>query len=239
MTKHSASGSTGQFSIGARLRDLRKAARMTLSDVAAASGISVSTLSKVENDKVSPTFANLLRLAETFSMPLAALMGEGERKPLPTARVAVTRASEIAFARTQTYDMGPLCTDLRDKRMSPFLDRIHHNTVDVGDLLASHEGEEFVYVLDGVLEIHTEHYQPIVLGKGDSAYLDSQMAHCYRSASPEPAEMLMIWLHPEGVRGGTSSDILQMIAQFYSAPGEGPEQPPVFAPVGRLVRPTR
>lgn len=215
---------SAQFSIGTRLRDLRKQANMTLTTLAEGSGISVSTLSKIENDKVSPTFANLLRLAESFDMPLSNLIGEVEQKPAPTARIAITRASEIAFARTQTYDMGPLCTDLRGKKMSPFLDRIHANTVDVGDLLVRHEGEEFVYVLSGVLEIHTEHYQPIELRAGDSAYMDSQMAHCYRSGTDEPAEMLMVWLPPDTVRVDNSSDVLRAIAQFYG-PDNGNDAP--------------
>ena len=215
-----------RFSIGSRLRELRRQAGLTLNDVAAESGISASTLSKVENDKVSPTFANLLRLAETFGLSLAEMIGDGDRKAPPTGRIAVSRADRIGFARTQTYEMGPLCTDLRDKRMSPFLDRVHRSTGDLGERLVSHEGEEFVYVIDGEIEVHTAHYEPIRLGPGDSAYLDSQMAHTYRSTTDEPAEMLMVWLHPERIHGESSDELIRTITSFDRAADEAGQDGP-------------
>ncbi len=181
---------------------------MTLQAVSKRSGISMSTVSKIENDKVSPTFASLLKLAEAFDMPLTALIGGLKpTAPVTTARIAITRRDDIAFARTQTYEMGALCADLRNKRMSPFLDRVHASAANVGDRLFRHDGEEFVYVLNGVLEVHTEHYAPITLQAGDSAYFDSQMAHAYRSGDGSPAEMLMIWLPSEGSPGDLVSTI--------------------------------
>ena len=194
--------------IGQRLRALRQEKGLTLQEVARRSGISMSTISKIENDRVSPTFASLLKLAEAFEMPLTTLIGGlSPTTPPSTARIAITRREEITFARTQSYEMGALCAGLRNKRMSPFLDRVHVSATSVGDRLVRHDGEEFVYVLKGVLEIHTEHYAPIVLKAGDSAYLDSQMAHAYRSGDGSPAEMLMVWLPPDGSSGDLVSTI--------------------------------
>lgn len=204
----------GQFSIAARLRELRRDAGLTLNDIAVRSGISVSTLSKVENDKVSPSFSNLLLLADAFGISLTELIGEREREAPATARIAVTRANDISFTRTRSYDMGPLCSDLLDKRMSPFLDRVYPSNADMSDRLVSHEGEEFIYVLEGALEIHTKHYKPIRLERGDSAYLDSQMAHSYRTVTENPAEMLMIWLHPVNLGGGASKALLRTVTRF-------------------------
>lgn len=186
-------------SIGERLRQLRQGADLTLSIIAQRSGISASTLSKIENDKVSPTFANLLKIAGAFGVPLSRLIGDDKETSAPTTgRFAVTRARDIAFVRTPNYDMGALCADLRNKRMSPFLDNVRGSATNIGDRLVRHAGEEFVYVLKGELEIHTEHYAPIRLEPGDSAYFDSSMAHAFRSAGEAPAQMLMVWLPPEG-----------------------------------------
>jgi transcriptional regulator with XRE-family HTH domain len=201
--------------IGSRLRKLRKDKALTLTTIAQRSGISTSTLSKIENDKVSPTFANLLKLADAFELPLASLIGGIDMaQAQTTARIAVTRAQDINFTRTQTYEMGALCADLRNKRMSPFLDRVHASAASVGDRLVQHVGEEFVYVLRGTLEIHTEHYQPLRLGPGDSAYFDSKMAHAYRAASDGPAEMLMIWLGPEGLTAETGEALIRKITEI-------------------------
>jgi len=209
--------------IGERVRHLRQTGNMTLATVAKRSGISAATLSKIENDKVSPTFANLIRLAEAFDTSLAQLIGATPAAPPTTARVAVTRHEDITFTSTHTYDMGALCTDLRNKRMSPFLDRIYPSDPNIGDRLVQHVGEEFVYVLKGAIEIHTEHYQPIKLREGDSAYFDSQMAHAYRSDGDEPAEMLMVYLGPEGSNDSLGMDIVKQISQL-SLEGESSER---------------
>lgn len=204
--------------IGSRLRKLRQDSGLTLITIAQRSGISTSTLSKIENDKVSPTFANLLKLADAFGQPLTELIGGiNPAQPPTTARIAVTRAQDISFTRTQTYEMGALCSDLRNKRMSPFLDRIHASAASVGDRLVQHVGEEFVYVLRGVLEIHTEHYQPLRLGPGDSAYFDSQMAHAFRAGTDEPAEMLMIWLGPDGFTSEKGEEVMRRITALDTA----------------------
>lgn len=217
--------------IGIRLRNMRRDSGLTLAIIAQRSGISTSTLSKIENDKVSPTFANLLKLADAYGLPLTELIGGIDTtESHTTARITVTRAEDISFTRTQTCEMGALCADLKNKRMSPFLDRVHASSSSVGDRLVRHVGEEFVYVLRGVLEIHTEHYRPQRLGPGDSAYFDSQMSHAYRSGTDEPAEMLMIWLGPEGFTSEKGEEVLRKITALDSSESTGEQAAPI---VGR------
>jgi quercetin dioxygenase-like cupin family protein len=57
-----------------------------------------------------------------------------------------------------------------------------------------HEGEEFIYVVEGVLEFHTEHYAPAILRAGDSCYLDSTMRHAFVSKSEAPALVVSVCL---------------------------------------------
>lgn len=223
--------------IGQRLRKLRQENGLTLNTIARRSGISISTLSKIENDKVSPTFANLLKLADAFELPLTGLIGGMDATEAPTtARIAVTRAEDIVFTRTQTYEMGALCTDLRNKRMSPFLDRVHASAASVGDRLVRHVGEEFVFVLRGVLEIHTEHYNPVRLGPGDSAYFDSQMSHAYRAGTDEPAEMLMIWLGPDGFTAEKGQEVVRRITALDQPDGAALAEPAPTVRKGRGKR---
>jgi quercetin dioxygenase-like cupin family protein len=59
---------------------------------------------------------------------------------------------------------------------------------------STHPGEEYVLVLSGAVELHTEHYAPVRLGAGDSAYFDSLMKHCYVAASEEPPRLISISL---------------------------------------------
>lgn len=184
--------------IGRRIRELRIAAGETLATLARKSGISASTLSKIENDKVSPTFVSLVRLAAALGMQLNDLIGARAGAIPANARLAVTRREEVKFTRTTGAELGPLCIDVVNKQMNPLLNRIDPGGAST-DRLVRHEGEEFALVLEGRIEIQTEHYRPVRLDKGDSAYFDSQMAHRYVAIGDEPAEVLIVWLSPQPI----------------------------------------
>ena len=195
-------------SLGARVRRYRKRLGMTLSAVSAATGISISALSKIENDQVSPTFANLMRIAEGLDVPLGELVTLDEEDRSKAARMTVTRAGEARFRSTPSYDIWPLCGNIQHKRMTPLVERVRSRAPD-GDGLLSHSGEEFVYVLRGPVDVHTEHYEPVRLETGDSLYLDSRMAHTYTTAGGDDAEILMIWLSPPG--SGEPADAVEAL----------------------------
>lgn len=194
--------------LGPRVRRIRKRLGLTLAQVSDATGISISALSKIENDQISPTFANLMRLAEGLRMPLGELVAIEEEDQSPAARMAVTRAGEARFRETPRYDIRPLCAGIRRKRMTPLIERVRSRGPGGDDGMLSHSGEEFVYVLKGSVDVHTEHYEPVRLDAGDSLYLDSRMAHTYATAGDEDAEILMIWLGPRGSDAGTAEEIL-------------------------------
>ena len=186
--------------LGRRLRELRLAASETLTTLARKSGISAATLSKIENDKVSPTFSNLVRLAEGLGIQLNDLImsGPASNGTPPRARMAVTRAGDINFLVTPHYDMGALCADILNKRMNVLYNRVHPARTSVLPMVR-HPGEELVFVVKGALDVYTEHYRPVRLEEGDCAYFDSEMSHYFASANPEPAEALMVWLPPENL----------------------------------------
>ena len=193
--------------IGSRIRQVRKLYGMTLAEVSAATGLSVSALSKIENDQISPTFSSLMRLVEGLGLSLGDLVSLDSHDRSTEARMTVTRAGDARFRSTPSYDIWPLCGDIQHKRMTPMVERVRNRDPNSGDGLLSHSGEEFVYVLRGEIEVHTQHYEPVRLGVGDSIYLDSRMAHTYTTASEDDAEILMIWLSPPAQ---SSRDNLEM-----------------------------
>lgn len=184
---------------------------MTLAGVSSATGISISALSKIENNQISPTFTNLMRLAEGLGLSLGELVSLEDEDRSATARMTVTRAAEARYRSTPSYDIWPLCGDIQHKRMTPMVSRIRCQSQGVGDTMLSHAGEEFVYVLKGSVEIRTEHYEPVLLAPGDSVYLDSQMAHIYTTSGPDDAEVLMIWLSPPAQSNSDNSDMAEAI----------------------------
>lgn len=185
--------------LGAKVRALRKAQSSTLAEVSEATGLSISALSKIENDQVSPTFANLMRLAEGLQISLGDLVTLKDDESSVSARMTVSRKSDTVFRSTPKYDMFALCSELRRKRMTPLIERVKANEPSPLDGMVSHGGEEFFFVLNGAIEVHTEHYSPVRLDKGDSAYLDSTMAHTLVALDGKDADILMVWLGPAPV----------------------------------------
>ena len=66
--------------------------------------------------------------------------------------------------------------------MIPIVTKIRARSVEQFGELVRHSGEEFIYVLQGAVEVHTEFYDPVVLHEGESIYIDSNMGHAYIAA---------------------------------------------------------
>jgi len=162
--------------LGTHLRQLRKLNGWTLRHVSEKSGLATSTLSKVENNQISLTYDNLLKLAEGLGVNIAELFASEEIRPI-SGRRSITRSGDAKVQSTPSYDYNFHSTDLLGTRMVPIVVRVKARSIEgFGDLL-QHSGEEFIYVLDGEIEVHTEFYEPMRLQAGDSIYLDSTMAH--------------------------------------------------------------
>src|SRR5690606_13664541 len=96
----------------------------------------------------------------------------------------------------ERYDYQVHAKDLMRKAMIP-LEMDIRATVPPGPSgWSSHDGEEFIYVLSGEIEIHLDEYAPFRLKTGESAYIDSRMRHAFVKCGDEPARMLSICFDP-------------------------------------------
>ena len=174
---------SGHPTLGRILRELRDHRGWTLKEMSERSGIPVSTLSKVEHDRLTLTYDKLLQLSQKLSIRMSELFAEGEStEETITARRSIGRQDASVRVTTHNYDYYYLCTELRRKRMIPVLTRIRATSLgEFGDLVR-HSGEEYVHVLEGSILVHTEFYDPIVLNTGEGIYIDSNMGHAYVAA---------------------------------------------------------
>ncbi|MGW6779084.1 helix-turn-helix domain-containing protein [Brucella pseudogrignonensis] len=187
-------------SLGDILRDIRNRNQWTLAEVSAMTGLAVSTLSKVENNKMQLTYDRLIELAQGMKIDIAELFGT-VASPDATSNVmgrrTYTKSGEGKSIITQNYDYLYLCTEIYKKAMVPILAVAHARTLEEFGPLIHHKGEEFFYVVEGELELHSEIYAPLRLKKGDSAYFDAMTGHAYLSVSEEPAQILCVCSTPE------------------------------------------
>ncbi|MGH8138190.1 MAG: helix-turn-helix domain-containing protein [Steroidobacteraceae bacterium] len=185
--------------LGASLRNLRFQRRMSIAEVSAATGIAKSTLSRVENDLLSLTYAKLLQLCSGLKIDIAELFANGKIPEVarPSARRTFTRLGGGRPVTVGLQSYSYLCTELAGKKMTPMMGIIHSRTLEETNGLLRHEGEEFTWVLEGRLALHTEYYEPLILDVGDSVYLDSTMGHAYVSIGSVPLKMVCVCSTPE------------------------------------------
>ena len=185
-----------QSALAQRLRALRQARAWTLKQAAAATGVAASTLSKIENSLLSPTYDNLIKIAAGLDLDVAELFTASDAH-MGTGRRSLSRQGEGRQYETPYYDHRLLCTALSHKRMMPFHTRVKARSFDEFQDWSRHGGEEFVYVLEGEVELYTEFYEPARLKAGESFYIDSRMGHRVISLSKQDALVLWVSTHAD------------------------------------------
>ena len=185
---------------GAALKALRRERGWTLADVSKRTGLPVSTLSKIENGRMSPTFDKLSRISTGLQIDIATLFGGGagaDTQPAASARRCIVRAGEGKAIETKNYSHLYPAWDLLNKRIIPIVAELHARSLEEFGELIRHTGEEYAYVLEGEVDLYTSAYAPVRLKAGDSIYFDSGMGHAYIAVGQGPCRVLSLCSAPE------------------------------------------
>lgn len=182
--------------LGPLLRSWRERKNWTLRQMSDRTAIPVSTLSKVERDRASLTYDKLMQVSQGLQISLSELFADAcstrDGEPAVTARRSIGRLTDAVRVNTEHYDYYFLCPELRHKRMTPMITRVRARSLaEFGELLR-HCGEEYIYVVSGVIAVHTAFYDPVVLKTGESIYVDSSMGHAYVTEGCEEATVLAV-----------------------------------------------
>ena len=177
--------------LGLRVRELRKARSWTLEQAAKHAGLARSTLSKIENGQMSPTYDALKKLAVGLEISIPQLFTQPVKDQI-NGRLSVTKSGEGQNHVTVTYEHELLANTLSKKQMLPYRAVVRARSMDEFDGWVRHDGEEFLYILTGVVSLITEFYEPIEMRRGDSAYYDASMGHNLVSISQDDATILWV-----------------------------------------------
>ncbi|MDX6254453.1 MAG: hypothetical protein QOJ11_787 [Frankiales bacterium] len=168
--------------VGTRLRRLRTQRRITLTELASSTGISKSTLSRLENGQRRPTLELLLALSHAYRVPLDDLVAAPEEgDPRIRLRPGSVKGRTVI----------PLTREPRGVQAWKIVIPISKATPE----LRAHDGSEWIYVLSGHMRLVLGD-QDSVLGPGDVADFDTQVPHWFGSTGDEPAEILSIYGRP-------------------------------------------
>jgi transcriptional regulator with XRE-family HTH domain len=204
----------GHPTLGSLLRSLRLRNGWTLKEMSHRTSIPVSTLSKVEHDNLTLTYDKLVQLSQRLNIRISELFADPavSAETAVTARRSIGRADDAVRVNTKNYDYHYLCPELRRKRMIPILTRIRAKSAEEFGELVRHSGEEYIYVLQGRIKVHTEFYDPVVLEPGESIYLDSNMGHAYVTADGcQEATVL-------GVCSSTDEGLMESLMSLHGDP---------------------
>jgi len=179
--------------IGAKIKRFREDNNLTLNDMAERTGLSTAVLSQIENHLISPPLGTLIRLTRALDLSPGHFFDEYPDKAFTIVRKTERRpVSRFASKRgiQYGYSYESLGHDMKDRHMEPFLVTLEPATL-ASPKPASHEGEEFLLVLEGEMEVtlgdHSDVLQP-----GDAIYYDSSIPHLVQCKGNEKARILAV-----------------------------------------------
>ena len=187
-----------ESTIGANIRRMREAAGLTVTAVARDAQLTKSTLSKIENGRVSSPIATLMRIADAMGVPVAEFFTEPRKEPdtvfTPRGQGKVITQDGTRFG----YAYEALALERSHKLADPFLLTIQP-TDPQGEF--RHGGEEFLYMVSGHVRATVGDKQ-YYLKPGDSLYFDPNQIHFFQALRKKQARFLCLLIHKEHpVRG--------------------------------------
>jgi transcriptional regulator with XRE-family HTH domain len=180
--------------IGERIKKLRLKKSMGLVELGKHTGLSASFLSQLETGRVVPTLRNLSRIAMVFSKDLSYFFDTE-----PSAIFRIHRRNErVRLPQTgvtsPTYFFESLAYMVPDRHMDPYFAEFMPLAKDMEPKAHMHPGFEFLYMLEGELEIHHGD-QLSTLEAGDAVYFDASTPHSYHCAGKRPANAIIVTMH--------------------------------------------
>ncbi len=178
------------MNINAKIKDLRLKNGYTLEKLSEITGFTKGYLSKIERSAKTPPFATVQSIAAALKADITELM-DARQEMLGSKNIEVLKYTDAIRdgweKSSEVYSFKPLVNTYRNKYMSPFLFMVKKGTSE----LTAHDSEEFVYVLEGNVELNYEG-KTYRLGKGDCFYLDARIKHNFQNTKDETALLMAV-----------------------------------------------
>lgn len=182
-----------EVQVGDHIRKFREARGVTLQQLAEKTGFSSALISQIENRMVSPPLGTLVKIANAFDTSVSAFIGGKEERAFSIVRKEDrTTVSRVGLKESgkSAYTYEALGAGKAGRKMEPFLVRLQP-LLDRNVVRNSHEGEEFLFVLSGKVEVFLDKYSD-VLSEGDCIYYNSSIPHHVHSTEEREAMILAV-----------------------------------------------
>ena len=179
--------------VGGRIRDMRRARSMTLVQLAEAAGLSHPFLSQLERGLARPSMASLERIARALGTSQVELLSvdEPRRGREPAASVSLVRAGTGTIGPYSEGSAQMLVDGARAFHPMEY----RSDNADYGDRFV-HDEDEWIYALEGAIEVDAAGPELLQLAPGDAVYLSGGTAHRFRSIDGAAFRLLIVKEHP-------------------------------------------
>lgn len=183
-----------QGTIPKKLRALRKNKNISLGELAEQTGLTKGYLSRIENSETPPPISTLGKIATALGVDITDLFAKLE-EPIQNQELAISRnlkGTPIDGRGTSYgYYYENLALEKKGKNMEPFIVTVgFDHPVDIQTEFC-HQGEEFLYVLEGSMEFFFKG-KSYILEQGDSVYFDADIPHSGKSIGNKKAKLLIV-----------------------------------------------
>ena len=189
--------------IGATIKQLRTSKGMTLKDLSELTGLSIGYLSQLERGLNSVAVDSLAKIAEALSVTLHYFISQIDGKK-DDGIVVKSYEREIFFAENSNYIQYHLSANRSSKALLPRFVEILPSAKDNELISYPHEGEEFIYILEGILTLHFNH-RKYDLHPGDSAHYSSEAKHAWGNYTNKMVKIICVH-SPNPFRAGGDTD---------------------------------
>ena len=186
--------STHQSVVGSKIKRLRETKNLSVEEIAERSGLAVEQIQSIENDQFLPSLGPLIKVARALGVRLGTFLDDSDELG-PVVCRAAERTGSISFSNDavdsrKNMEYHSLAKQKAGRHMEPFVIDIHPSE-EKNFKLSAHEGEEFIYVMSGEVEIDygKEKY---ILTEGDSIFYDSIVKHHVHGAPGKSAKILAV-----------------------------------------------
>lgn len=189
---------SAKTNVGKKIEAIRIQKNITIEQLAERCGFSLDMMTRVEQDQAIPSLGHLIKVARVLGVRLGTFLDDMDNLgPIVTRKSTLKQGMSFSNKNSGSnadLDFYPLANDKSGRHMEPFFVDIKPSQVNDFSL-SSHEGEEFIYVLSGNVEI-SYGKETYLLAEGDSIYYDSLVNHHVHSADQASAQILGVVYAP-------------------------------------------
>jgi transcriptional regulator with XRE-family HTH domain len=181
-----------QINVGERVRAVREDRGLSLQDISMRTGLDVSILKKIEAGSVAPPLGTVVKLAKALEMKMGYFVSGEQDRPFTIVRGderKVVSRYDSKRGKHYGYEYESLAPHKKDRHMEPFL--VTLVPADTEEERSAHDGQEFIYVLEGVMEVRLGE-EIHLLDPGDAIYYDSTVPHLVKCHGSEATKILAV-----------------------------------------------